>query len=250
MPLELKPKNRQSDASYKKWKIIFMIKNVYAPIHSDGWKFVAIFAVISTVLYFISSILGFIGLVLTCWCYYFFRSPKRTTPLRDGLITSPADGIICLIQKLKAPAEYEMDEEERTRVSIFLNVFDVHVQRIPFAGKVKKIIYHPGKFLNASLDKASDDNERQTVIVQNGDIEIAFTQIAGLIARRIRCDIKVGQDVTIGELYGLIRFGSRVDIYLPPNVSPLVFIGQKMIGGETVIADLVVPTEQRSSITH
>ena len=227
-----------------------MIKNVYAPIHKDGWKFVGIFAVIATILYCISPILGFLGFTLTCWCYYFFRSPKRTTPLRDGLIISPADGTVCLIQKVKAPAEYEMGDEERTRVSIFLNVFDVHVQRIPFAGKVKKIIYHSGKFINASLDKASDDNERQTVIVQNDDTQIAFTQIAGLIARRIRCDIKEGQDVKMGELYGLIRFGSRVDIYLPLNVSPLVSIGQRMIGGETVIADLIAPAEQRRSITH
>lgn len=227
-----------------------MIKNVYAPIHNDGWKFVGIFAVITIILYNIASILGFIGLVLTGWCYYFFRSPKRTTPLRDGLIISPADGTVCLIQDVKAPAEYEMGDDERTRVSIFLNVFDVHVQRIALSGKVKKIIYHPGKFLNASLDKASEDNERQTVIIQNGDTEIAFTQIAGLIARRIRCDIKEGQQVSIGQLYGLIRFGSRVDIYLPPKVSPLVLIGQKMIGGETVIADLNNPNEQRTGIIH
>lgn len=227
-----------------------MLKSVYAPIHCDGWKFVGIFALITVILYCIAPALGCIGLVLTCWCYYFFRSPRRTTPLRDGLITSPADGMVCLIQQVRAPVEYEMGENEMTRVSIFLNVFDVHVQRIPFAGKVKKIIYHAGKFLNASLDKASDDNERQTVIVQNGDVEIAFTQIAGLIARRIRCDIQEGQDVSIGQLYGLIRFGSRVDIYLPPNVSPLVLIGQRVIGGETVIADLVAPFEQRVGITH
>ncbi|WP_032113658.1 phosphatidylserine decarboxylase [Candidatus Paracaedibacter symbiosus] len=227
-----------------------MIKNVYAPIHNDGWKFVGIFALITVILYCLASFLGFIGLILTCWCYYFFRSPKRTTPLRDGLIVSPADGTVCLIQQVTAPAEYEIGNEERTRVSIFLNVFDVHVQRIALSGKVKKIIYHPGKFLNASFDKASDENERQTVIVQNGDIEIAFTQIAGLIARRIRCDIQVGQEVSLGQLYGLIRFGSRVDIYLPPNVNPLVFIGQKMIGGETVIADLASPNEQRASLTH
>lgn len=227
-----------------------MLKSVYAPIHSDGWKFVGIFALITVILYCITPVLGCIGLVLTCWCYYFFRSPLRTTPLRDGLITSPADGMVCLIQQVKAPAEYEMGENEMTRVSIFLNVFDVHVQRIPLTGKVKKIIYHAGKFLNASLDKASDDNERQTVIVQNGDVEIAFTQIAGLIARRIRCDIKEGQEVSIGQLYGLIRFGSRVDIYLPPNVSPMVLIGQRVIGGETVIADLVAPFEQRVGITH
>lgn len=227
-----------------------MINNVYAPIHNDGWKFVGIFAIIAIILYTISSTLGFIGLILTGWCYYFFRSPKRTTPIKDGLIVSPADGTVCLIQNVKAPAEYEMGVEERTRVSIFLNVFDVHVQRIALSGVVKKVIYHPGKFLNASLDKASDDNERQTVIVQNGDIEIAFTQIAGLIARRIRCDIKEGQQVSVGQLYGLIRFGSRVDIYLPPKVSPLVLVGQRMIGGETIIADINTPDEQRTGITH
>lgn len=227
-----------------------MIKNVYAPIHSDGWKFVGIFAVITIILYNIASLLGFIGLVLTCWCYYFFRSPKRTTPLRDGLIISPADGTVCLVQDVKAPSEYEMGDEMRTRVSIFLNVFDVHVQRVALSGTVKKIIYHPGKFINASLDKASEDNERQTVIIQNGDIQIAFTQIAGLIARRIRCDIKEGQQVSVGQLYGLIRFGSRVDIYLPPNVSPLVLIGQRTIGGETVIADLNNQNEQRTGVTH
>ena len=227
-----------------------MIKNIYTPIHHDGWKFVAIFAAITLVLYNISPPLGFIGIALTGWCYYFFRSPKRTTPIREGLITSPADGVVCLIEKVKVPGDYEMGEEERTRVSIFLNVFDVHVQRIPLSGEVKKIIYHAGKFLNASLDKASEDNERQTVIVQNGSIKIAFTQIAGLIARRIRCDIKEGQQVSSGQLYGLIRFGSRVDIYLPPNVSPLVLVGQRMIGGETVVADLNNPCEQRTSVTH
>lgn len=227
-----------------------MIKNIYAPIHSDGWKFVGIFAVITLILYNIATFLGFLGLILTCWCYYFFRSPQRTTPLRDGLIISPADGTVCLIQNVKAPAQYEMGDEMRTRVSIFLNVFDVHVQRIALSGTVKKIIYHPGKFINASLDKASEDNERQTVIIQNGETEIAFTQIAGLIARRIRCDIKEGQQVSVGQLYGLIRFGSRVDIYLPPKVSPLVLIGQRMIGGETVIADLNAPHEQRTGITH
>lgn len=224
--------------------------NIYTPIHKDGWKFVGIFALVTAVLYSMSNFLGMIGLILTCWCYYFFRSPKRTTPIRDGLIVSPADGTVCLVEQVKAPAEYGMEDKGRTRVSIFLNVFDVHVNRIAFSGTVKKIIYHPGKFLNASFDKASDENERQTVIVQNGDIQIAFTQIAGLIARRIRCDIKEGQDVSIGDLYGLIRFGSRVDIYLPPDVNPLVFVGQKMIGGETVIADLANPTEQRVGLTH
>lgn len=227
-----------------------MIKNVYAPIHKDGWKFVGIFALVALILYSISGFLGFIGFVLTGWCYYFFRSPKRTTPIKDGLIVSPADGTICLIQDLVPPKEYELGEEIRTRVSIFLNVFDVHVNRTPIAGQVKKIIYHPGKFLNASLDKASDDNERQTVIIDNGKAEIAFTQIAGLIARRIRCDIKEGQGVNIGQLYGLIRFGSRVDIYLPPKINPLVMIGQRMIGGETVIADLNTPEEARVGVTH
>ena len=224
--------------------------SVFAPVHKDGIKFIALFAIIALVLHALSPILGWIGFILTGWCAYFFRIPKRVTPIREGLIVSPADGIVCLINELVAPEEYDMGKDKRYRVSIFLNVFDVHVQRIPYAGIVEKIIYHPGKFVNASLDKASDDNERQTVIVNKDGLKIAFTQIAGLIARRIRCDIKQGQAVDIGQLYGLIRFGSRVDIYLPKGVKPLVMVGQRMIGGETIIADMNSKEDLRVGVSH
>lgn len=209
-----------------------------APIHKDGYKFVGIFAAVTLVLYMINSSLGMVGITLTVWCAYFFRNPARATPSDPHLLISPADGIVSLLQEVAPPADYEMGMERRWRVSIFLNVFDVHLQRIPLSGTVEKIIYHPGKFLNASLDKASDENERQTVIVNREGTKVAFIQIAGLIARRIVCEIKQGQRVSVGQLYGLIRFGSRVDIYLPVGVTPKVLIGQRMIGGETVIADL------------
>lgn len=212
--------------------------SVFAPIHKDGIKFVLIFAVISILLYSLSHTVGVIGFILTAWCIYFFRMPKRVTPMREGLVVAPADGIVSLISDVVPPKEYGLGDEALTRVSIFLNVFDVHVQRTPIAGVIDKIIYHPGKFLNASLDKASDENERQTIIVNNGRVKIACTQIAGLIARRILCQTSEGKAVNIGELYGLIRFGSRVDVYLPKGINPLVCIGQRMIGGESVMADL------------
>ena len=213
-----------------------------APLHKDGLKFVAIFAIVSCILYIIYKPLGLMGFVMTGWCAYFFRMPKRVTPIKEGVIIATADGIVSLISEVEPPLDYNIGSEKRIRLSIFLNVFDVHVQRIPLAGVVEKIIYHPGKFVNAALDKASEDNERQTVIVRSvvkgTETKIAFTQIAGLIARRILCEIKEGQSVDVGQLYGLIRFGSRVDVYLPAGVSPTVLIGQRMIGGETVLAEL------------
>lgn len=213
----------------------------FLPIHKDGIKFILLFALISCGLYFIYPPFFFIGLVLTAWCFYFFRTPKRVTPLKPGLIISPADGIVSLIKEVEPPLDYGIGSQKRWRVSIFLNVFDVHIQRIPFPGTISTIIYHPGKFFNASLDKASEHNERQTIVIQgkykDQEIKMACTQIAGLIARRILCQIQEGQEVSIGELYGLIRFGSRVDIYLPVGLQPLVLAGQRMIGGETIIAD-------------
>lgn len=209
-----------------------------SPIHKDGWKFVGIFAGVTLLLCAISQFLGWVGLILTGWCFYFFRTPKRVIPQRSGLIVSPADGIVSLIKEVDPPHEFDIGSEKRFRISIFLNVFDVHVNRIPLSGIVEKIIYHPGKFFNASLDKASEFNERQSVIVRTENTKIAFVQIAGLIARRIRCDIQEEQSVKIGELYGLIRFGSRVDVYLPVGSVPLVIEGQRMIGGETILADL------------
>ena len=213
--------------------------NLLSIIHSDGWKFISIFAAVAFILAMINPNLGWIGAVLTVWCMYFFRNPTRTVPLREGLIISPADGIVCLIVTAVPPAEFELGDAPRTRVSIFLNVFDVHVNRVPVAGTVHNVIYHEGQFLNASFDKASEKNERNTVIVDtiNGE-RVAFAQIAGLIARRIRCDIAPQETVETGQVFGLIRFGSRMDVYLPEGAEPLVVEGQRMIAGETVLHDM------------
>ncbi len=208
-------------------------------IHPEGWRFVAIFAGVAVLLSLFSSTFGWIGGILTAWCFYFFRNPTRVTPDRDGLVISPADGKVVGIKETVPPSEWEMGDEPRVRISIFLNVFDVHINRIPISGTVRKVIYHPGKFFNASLDKASEFNERNTVIIDmgNGD-DMAVVQIAGLIARRIVCDIENDDKAVVGSQYGIIRFGSRADIYLPVGAKSLVIEGQRTIGGETVIADL------------
>ena len=221
---------------------------IFVPIHPAGWPFILGFAFASILLAMLADELGFLGLILTAWCVYFFRNPDRTVPQRQGLIVSPADGIVSMITKAPLPAELETLDandplysgQELTRVSVFLNVFDVHVNRNPIAGTVTQAVYHPGKFLNATLDKASVDNERNTLVVDidGADSSIAFVQIAGLVARRILCDAKVGDVLKTGQRYGIIRFGSRTDIYLPPGVEPMVAIGQRMIGGESVIADM------------
>ena len=191
------------------------------------------------ILFFIYIPLGWVGIGLTIWCYYFFRDPKRTTPVREGLLVSPADGVISLIEKTMPPPELDIEKEELTRISVFMNVFNCHVNRSPIAGKVMEINYRPGKFFNASLDKASVDNERNSLVLQIPDgRQIVVVQIAGLVARRIVSFVKPKQTLRIGQRFGLIRFGSRVDIYLPTGVQPLVCIGQIMVSGETVIADL------------
>jgi len=214
-------------------------KAVFVPIHPAGYPFIAIFAVVALILAQFGGVAGMIGLILTLWCVFFFRCPVRATPVRDGLLISPADGIVSIITEAPLPSELEAGEEVRTRVSVFLNVFDVHVNRVPADGEVKKVVYRPGKFFNASLDKASVDNERSSVLMSLKDGRtVAFVQIAGLIARRIICKLTAGETVKAGNIYGLIRFGSRVDIFLPKGVAPLVAVGQRMIGGETVIADL------------
>lgn len=224
-------------------------KSLFVPIHPAGWPFIGIFAVVSLLLWKFLHMPGFIGVVLTLWCVYFFRCPVRATPVREGLIVSPADGMVQMIVQAPLPAELAdckgqgdalCDAETATRVSVFLNVFDVHVNRIPADGEIKKVVYRPGKFFNASLDKASVDNERSTVLMKlkGHSSSVVFVQIAGLVARRIICKLTAGQAVRAGNIYGLIRFGSRVDIFLPPGVNPLVSVGQRMIGGETVIADL------------
>ncbi len=224
-------------------------KTLFVPLHPAGRPFIAIFAVLALLLCLVGTKLGFVGLVLLLWCIYFFRNPVRVTPVREGLIVSPADGIVQMIVEAPLPPELDdckgqndplCDAGKLTRVSVFLNVFDVHVNRIPAAGEIKKVVYRPGKFFNASLDKASADNERSTVLMKldGHPSSVAFVQIAGLIARRIICKLTAGQKVGAGEVYGLIRFGSRVDIFLPPGVAPLVCVGQRMVGGETVIADV------------
>lgn len=206
-------------------------------IHPDGWLFVGIFAFVAIILMGISDALGWIGFILTAWCVYFFRVPPRVPPVHADWISSPADGKVVLIEEVSWPQGSGMGDEKVWRVSIFLNVFDVHVNYIPFDGVVKNVVYHPGQFLNASLDKASDLNERNTVVLETpSGAQMAFVQIAGLIARRIRCDIKAGDEVKRGDIFGLIRFGSRTDIYLPVGVEPLVRVGQRMLAGETLIA--------------
>ena len=216
-----------------------MLNTFIKPMHREGIKFILIFSVISLILFFIYIPLGWVGVGLTIWCYYFFRDPKRTIPVRDGLLVSPADGVISLIEKTMPPPELDIEKEELTRISVFMNVFNCHVNRSPIAGKVMEINYRPGKFFNASLDKASVDNERNSLVLQIPDgRQIVVVQIAGLVARRIVSFVKPKQTLRIGQRFGLIRFGSRVDIYLPTGVQPLVCLGQTMVSGETVIADL------------
>ena len=216
-----------------------MLNTFIKPMHREGIKFILIFSVISLILFFIYIPLGWVGIGLTIWCYYFFRDPKRTIPVRDGLLVSPADGVISLIEKTMPPPELDIEKEDLTRISVFMNVFNCHVNRSPIAGKVMEINYRPGKFFNASLDKASVDNERNSLVLQIPDgRQIVVVQIAGLVARRIVSFVKPKQTLRIGQRFGLIRFGSRVDIYLPTGVQPLVCIGQIMVSGETVIADL------------
>ena len=209
------------------------------PMHPEGRKFVAIFAAITLVLFAIEDVLGWIGVGLTIWCYYFFRDPKRVTPDASGLVISPADGVVSLIEPAVPPRELGLPETPLTRVSVFMSVFNCHVNRAPVAGKIEKIAYKPGKFLNASLDKASEDNERNSLVIRMEDDGIlTVTQIAGLVARRIVSFTQEGAVLDRGERFGLIRFGSRLDIYLPEGVTPSVKIGQTMIAGETVLADL------------
>lgn len=216
-----------------------MLGTFLKPMHREGIKFVSFFAIVTALLFLLSNILGWIGVGLTVWCYYFFRDPKRTTPTREGLIVSPADGVVSLIEKAVPPAELGMSEHALTRVSVFMNVFNCHVNRAPIAGNIKAIAYRPGKFFNASLDKASVDNERNSLCIEMSDgRQIAVVQIAGLVARRIVCFVETGQSLQTGERFGLIRFGSRLDVYLPDGVEPQVAIGQTMVAGETVLADL------------
>ena len=223
------------------------ITAAFVPIHKEGYRFIAIFAGITLVLFwFGAGILGWVGVVLTLWCAYFFRDPERVTPLRDGLVISPADGRVSLITQVVPPPELDLPRELTTRVSVFMNVFDVHVNRAPVAGRIVHMAYVPGAFVNAELDKASEDNERQALTIATTDGQkIGVVQIAGLIARRIVKFVGEGTQLGVGQRFGLIRFGSRVDVFLPKGVAPLVCVGQRAIAGETVLADLAGSEAQR-----
>ena len=220
-------------------EIFTSIKEATPAIHGAGYPFIIAFLVGTIVIDALLFDFMAVGLILTAWCVYFFRNPKRTVPSGNNLIVSPADGRVTLIQKVKPPVELGLGDDERTRVSVFLNVFDVHVNRVPAKGTITKTHYHEGAFFNASLDKASEENERQLVALKmdSGD-EIGFIQIAGLVARRIICTAQEGQEVEAGSEYGLIRFGSRVDVFLPKGVKPQVVVGQRCVGGETIIGDI------------
>jgi len=209
------------------------------PMHKEGIRFVAIFAAVTVVLFVFSTFLGWIGVLLTIWCYYFFRDPERVTPVRDGLVISPADGVVSLIEPAVPPGELGMPDVALTRISVFMSVFNCHVNRVPVGGEITAIAYRPGKFLSAELDKASDDNERNSLRIKMVDgRDLVVVQIAGLVARRIVCFVQPGAVMATGERFGLIRFGSRLDVYLPDGVEPLVSVGQTMIAGETVLAHL------------
>ncbi len=223
-----------------------MLKDIIVPINRAGYPFIAIFAAVMLVLYVWWAPLGFVGLVLTAWCIYFFRDPDRITPTDDNLVISPADGVVQSIVQAPPPPELDMGDTPLTRVAVFMNVFNVHVNRVPVNGIITGKHYRPGKFFNASLDKASEFNERMSLKVKmKDDREIGFVQIAGLVARRIICDVDEGRAMRAGERFGLIRFGSRVDIYLPEGTVPAVIEGQIAIAGETVLADLKAKGDAR-----
>ena len=213
-----------------------MIDKVFPKIHSEGYKFLAIAIFITIFLNFFSTFLGLIGLVLSVWVYYFFRDPERISINDDGYLTSPADGEVLMVHEVDGPKELNLESKKFTKISIFMNVFDCHVNRTPCQGKISEILYKPGKFLNASLDKASEDNERNYYkITNNLGEDIIVVQIAGLIARRIVCESSKDQQLEQGERIGMIRFGSRADVYFE-NYKPLVKVGQKTISGETLLA--------------
>ncbi len=225
---------------------------ILAPIRREGWPFLAVAAGATVLLWLLfGQFLAWIGVLVTAWCAYFFRDPERVTPVREGLVISPADGVVTLIEPAVPPPELGLGPNPMPRISVFMNVFDVHVNRAPVTGRITLVAYRPGKFLNASLDKASDDNERQSFKLQMADgRDLAMVQIAGLVARRIISWVGEGDEVMIGSRVGMIRFGSRVDVYLPAGSAALVVEGQRAIAGETVLADLASPEPPREGLAR
>lgn len=216
-----------------------ILKPLIFPVHRAGWPFIVVFFVVTLFLGLLWAPFFFVGGVLTVWCVFFFRDPDRITPSRPGLVISPADGVVQMVVEAVPPPELELGTEPLTRIAVFMNVFNCHVNRSPVEGVVTKLAYRPGKYVNASLDKASEDNERQSVRIRTEDgREFGCVQIAGLVARRILCDLTLDQRLRAGERIGMIRFGSRVDIYLPKGVAPMAVPGQTTVAGETVLADV------------
>lgn len=228
-----------------------MLKIVAVPMHKEGRKFVAVFALASVALFFVWKPLFWLGIGATVWCYYFFRDPIRVIPQQDGLVLSPADGIVSLVEEVLPTSDLALGNEPVVRVSVFMNVFNCHVNRAPMAGAVAHVVYRHGKFLNASLDKASEHNERNSITIEAADgTRIGVVQIAGLVARRIVCFVREGDRLGVGHRFGLIRFGSRLDIYLPKGVGSLVTPGTTAVAGETILADLTNPIMQRPGIAE
>ena len=218
--------------------IVQSIRKQFVPITPEGYPFIGAFALVALLLFWIWTPLGWLGTLLTLWCVYFFRDPPRVTPVRDGLVIAPADGLVSQITTAAPPRELGLGPTPLPRISIFMSVFNCHVNRSPVAGRVEKIVYTPGKFFNADLDKASADNERNSLVIATVGTRVAVVQIAGLVARRIVCFVREGQPLGAGERFGMIRFGSRLDVYLPDGTLPLVAVGQNSLAGETVLADL------------
>ncbi|MGE0501341.1 MAG: phosphatidylserine decarboxylase [Rhizobiaceae bacterium] len=216
--------------------LVDTIRNALVPVHREGWPFVAGFGAVALVLGIFSTSLFWIGLILTGWCAYFFRDPERVTPTDDRLVVSPADGVVSSVAPAVPPRELELGSAEMIRVSVFMNVFSCHVNRAPVRGRVSLVAYRPGRFVNAELDKASAENERNGVVIESPNGAVGVVQIAGLVARRIVCWTEAGEALAVGERFGLIRFGSRLDVYLPAGAAPRVAVGQTAVAGETVIA--------------
>jgi phosphatidylserine decarboxylase len=227
--------------------IVNSVRSQLAPIHPEGYPFIGGFALASLFLFWIWTPLGWLGVVMTAWCAYFFRDPVRVTPLREGLVVAPADGRVSLIGSTVPPEDLGLGTRSLPRVSIFMSVFDCHVNRSPVSGRIEHIVYRKGLFINADLDKASEDNERNSLLIATANRRIAVVQIAGLLARRIVRFVNEGQTVAAGDRIGMIRFGSRVDVYLPEGVVPLVAEGQTAIAGETIIADFLAAVPTRSA---
>ena len=216
-----------------------MLDIIFPPLHREGYRMLAIAVIITMLLILINKILGVIGFVLTVWVYYFFRDPERYPINDDSFLVSPADGVISLIVNVRGPKELNMENKEFQRVSVFMNVFDCHVNRAPVSGKIDEIFYKPGKFFDASLDKASEDNERNLIKYSNNSGKtFAIVQIAGLVARRIVCEVKEGQNLNQGDRIGIIRFGSRVDLYFDNDYKLLAKLGQTVVAGESLLAKI------------